>query len=471
MSGSGPYPHVWFSALLVLLLAACGAQTEGEPGSSTGSSSAPLSGKTVTYTTTDEIFLNPERGFRPGVQFGYGIGSRSLAGLDLAGMRGRGYSMIHAYISLQHFQHSDIDPGYIAQLQSRFDEMRRAGLKASVRFWYTWGETTTASRDRILRHIEQLTPLLRNNADVIAVMQAGFAGPWGEWHSYANLSENDLREIFYALARALPQDRRIQLRYVWNLRLFAPGGFGEAEAFDPNHIASRLAHHNDCFMVNQSDAGTYAWDDPQRTADRNYLQGLTRYMAVGGEMCGDVPEAGHDPYGRRTPEGQLAELARFNWSFIANDFGNVDRWRQWGIYDTIARRLGYRLALVESVVQEVAEGRRLRLRLVLRNDGWAAPYNPRPVRLLLRNTQSGQVYSLALNADPRRWYAGSTHTLQVDQALPAGMPAGSYELLLHLPDAAQSLQNRPEYAIRLANPGLWEATTGYNRLNQTVRVP
>jgi hypothetical protein len=457
--------------LLALLLAACGAQTqsEAEAGSSTGSPS-PLSGKTVTYAATDEVFLNPERGFRPGVQFGYAIGSRSLAGLDLAGMRSRGYSMIHAYISLEPFQFSRIDDGYIAQLGARFAQMRQAGVKASVRFWYTWGGTATASRAQILQHIEQLTPLLRDNADVIAVMQAGFVGAWGEWHSHSGLSDGDKREILYALARAVPQERKIQLRYVNDLRLFVPSGFTEAEAFNPSHIASRLGHHNDCFMVNQSDAGTYAWDDPQRTADRNYLQSMARYMPVGGEMCGDVPEQGYDPYGRRTPEGQLAELARFNWSFIANDFGNVDRWRQWGIYDTIARRLGYRLVLVESVVPEVAEGRRLRLRLVLRNDGWAAPFNPRPVRVVLRGS-GGQVYTVGVNTDVRRWYPGSTQTLLVDEPLPAGIPSGNYELLLHLPDAAQGLQNRPEYAIRLANAGLWEAGTGYNRLNQTVRVP
>lgn len=68
------------------------------------------------------------------------------------------------------------------------------------------------------------------------------------------------------------------MQNVHSLRLFVPQGFGQAEVFSTSHLASRLGHHNDCLMVNQSDAGTYAWDDPQRTADRNFLAAISRYM-------------------------------------------------------------------------------------------------------------------------------------------------------------------------------------------------
>lgn len=457
---------------LLALLAACGTQTQGNPPTDSNPNPSPLSGKTVTYSPSDEVFLNPERGFRPGVQLGYSQGSTSLAGVNLPGMRGRGYTLIQAYISLEPFQGGPISDTYLNQLRGRLQAMRDAGIKGSVRFWYTWGGTPRSSKATILGHIRQLTPLLRDYADVIVALQAGFLGSWGEWGDHGEMNSADnKRELVNALLAALPSDRRVQLRTVEHLRLFVPGGISETQAFDANFIGSRLGHHNDCFMVNQSDAGTYAWGDPQRTTDRNYLSSMSKYMPIGGEMCGDVPEAGSDPYNRRTPQGQLDELARFNWSWISNDFGNIDRWRQWGIYDTIARKLGYRFVLTQSVVPEVASGGRLRLSFTVRNDGWAAPFNPRPVRVVLRNTQSRQVYSLSVNADPRRWFAGGTQTIEVDQPLPAGITPGSYEVLLHFPDPYPSIAARPEYAIRLANPEVWEATTGYNKLNQTVRVP
>jgi hypothetical protein len=57
----------------------------------------------------------------------------------------------------------------------------------------------------------------------------------------------------------------------------------------------------------------------------------------------------------------------------------------------------------------------------------------------------------------------------VDAALPALAP-GAYDLLLHLPDASPRLRERPAYAVRLANAGVWEAATGLNALGGTVRV-
>jgi len=43
----------------------------------------------------------------------------------------------------------------------------------------------------ILRHVDQLAPVIRDNADVIYVMQAGFVGAWGEWHSATHVKQDD----------------------------------------------------------------------------------------------------------------------------------------------------------------------------------------------------------------------------------------------------------------------------------------
>ena len=52
--------------------------------------------------------------------------------------------------------------------------------------------------------------------------------------------------------------------------------------------------------------------------------------------------------------------------------------------------------------------------------------------------------------------------------MPANVPAGSYTLLLNLPDPL--LSTRPEYSIRLANQGTWDAATGMNSLLHTLTV-
>jgi hypothetical protein len=52
----------------------------------------------------------------------------------------------------------------------------------------------------------------------------------------------------------------------------------------------------------------------------------------------------------------------------------------------------------------------------------------------------------------------------------AAMPKGVYDLFLSLPDAAASLAATPAYAIRLANTGVWEGSSGYNKLGATVTI-
>jgi hypothetical protein len=47
---------------------------------------------------------------------------------------------------------------------------------------------------------------------------------------------------------------------------------------------------------------------------------------------------------------------------------------------------------------------------------------------------------------------------------------GEYDVLLYLPDAAERLRDRPEYAVRFANDGVWEPDTGMNRLSTVVKV-
>jgi hypothetical protein len=145
-------------------------------------------------------------------------------------------------------------------------------------------------------------------------------------------------------------------------------------------------------------------------------------------------------------------------------------WVAEGCRDEIARRLGYRLQLISADLPTVAAaGGVLPIQLNLENVGFAAPINPRPAVLLLRHPVSDAVLSLPLAVEPRRWLPG-LHTIIASPTLPADLPPGAYELLLHLPDPHAMLADRPEYAIQLANLDTWEPATGYNRLLHTVTV-
>jgi hypothetical protein len=46
------------------------------------------------------------------------------------------------------------------------------------------------------------------------------------------------------------------------------------------------------------------------------------------------------------------------------------------------------------------------------------------------------------------------------------MGEGEYNLALWIPDAAETLQKNPFYAVQFANEGVWEESTGFNILGK-----
>ena len=97
------------------------------------------------------------------------------------------------------------------------------------------------------------------------------------------------------------------------------------------------------------------------------------------------------------------------------------------------------------------------------NDGWAALTNPRQLWVVLDRGSSR--YEVALpDADPQWWFGGEEVEITVRLQLPADVAPGAYDLALWLPDAAASLRDDAHYAIRLANDGVWDETSGLNRL-------
>jgi hypothetical protein len=96
-------------------------------------------------------------------------------------------------------------------------------------------------------------------------------------------------------------------------------------------------------------------------------------------------------------------------------------------------------------------------------------YNERPVYLILAGNGAWHAARLG-SADPRRWEGNREVAVHASFRLPAALPAGTYRLSLWLPDAAASLRDRPEYAVRLANLGTWDPATGQNVLTELFRV-
>jgi len=460
-------------ALAVLLAGQVGA-------ASARASDDPQSMTRATFAESKEAFPNPERGF-------YRAAPGYLEQLDAAFLDGAyrdGYRLIYARINLEPYRNRPLPPAFLDKLEAGFAAARHAGVKLIVRpvYNYPHGETDYHSAQDaplplVLHHIEQLKPVLRSNADVIAFVQAGFVGAWGEWHTSSNgLAETGPRTaIKDALLAALPADRFVQFRYPPYIREWMP----QLPGADAPRTGMRIGFHNDCFMASTTDVGTYSEDARARAAEQDYTDRLGDVAPFGGETCNPADEGGATP--RTACAYILREGARYNLTYLNDGYYRRifhDNWIAGGCYEEVAGRMGYRLRLLDAAHRgRVTPGETFELTVTLRNDGWARPFNPRGVELLLRNPRTGAVTRLpARGVDPFQWTPGTTQHLALGMTVPGDIAPGDYELLIALPDPAPRLHDDPRYAIRPANaddPARaqgWDDALGAFRLGTRVRV-
>jgi hypothetical protein len=406
-------------------------------------------------SSTSENFRNPERGYYTGYDL--------RRGEDASSIYDAGYTLAIAIVNLEDYRDRSLDSTVLGQIDEGFDEAREAGIKLVVRFVYNDGYDDDASEYRILRHISQLTPVLRDNADVIAVLQAGFIGAWGEWHASTNDLDDDTEahaNIIAALLSALPSSRSIQVRTPMDKNNYRAGATSSSDAYSGSS-RSRIGHHNDCFLATDSDYGTYA--SPVSTW-KSYVAADTLYVPMGGETC--------RVYQPRTDcASAVAEMERHHWSYLNRMYKAtvINNWISQGCDSDIKRRLGYRLGLRRVAhSEETAPGGVLHLEMDIRNYGFAAPFNRRPMQVVLSRGTTRLVATLSF--DVRRLPAGVKTTISTDLRVPANIPEGTYTLSVRMPDASSRIASDPRYAIRLANSGSWDAATGDNVLTRSLDI-
>ncbi len=419
-------------------------------------------------------FLNPERGFHElvGLEDDADM-SWVREGTDPGNTADRfgPASTARVRIDLSDYRDRDIDTAKLDSIREGLDTARRAGIKVIVRPMYNSGSAEDASPSQMLRHIDQLGPVYREYADVIAVFQAGFIGRWGEWHGTPNAEDLDVkRQVIDALIEEIPADRHLSLRYPSDMMLLAPNPVGSGEAWSGKAVA-RVGFTNDCFLVNEHDSGTFVDRHNQGLTSqeiRDYTAAITRYGVAGGETCApqDPAELRYDCWSEVIPS-----LERYHFSYLNTDYYRdaYDTWASRGCLDDVEERLGYRFSLRGATLPLTAgAGGDLTARMVIDNEGFAPPYNPRPVELRLRGQTTGTDVSLDTGKDARSWQPGR-HTVDLTVRLPDDLPADDYVVWLRLPDPSDRLRGDSRFAIRLANQDIWNAGLGANRL-ATVEI-
>ena len=458
---------------------------------------------------------NPERGFRfeqqVGLEDGEKVTASKKSGWRFDEYAKDGVRIAQAYCYLNKYCESDVSQAKLDSLQADFDRARRIGVKFLLRFAY---ETDMSRRigptaGRILSHIRQLTPIVRKNADVIYVLQIGWIGAWGEFHSSAHRLEDDAKvvaDVVAATLEMLPENRLTMMR-TSRQRAMVLGRLGGnrevvAETAWGSTPSARIGFFNDATLANCYDSGTFledcesysrmSWADVlEAKLDQpgapvfDRMARESAFVPVDGELFW----TGHVEPLLQNGLTAIQRLRRHHYTTFSIVHGNseldkspergaIDAWKVTPItrelleangipcdsdyfagvpyrtaYEYIRDHLGYRL------VAKTCERRGAKVRLTVHNYGFAAPVNRRKVYFAIL-AADGAVTAIPTDFDCRRFAAES------DTVVEADVPAlkDGERLALWLPDESETIRNRPEYAIVFAG-GARVEVVGDRRLN------
>ncbi|MEI6131593.1 MAG: DUF4832 domain-containing protein [Bacillota bacterium] len=416
-------------------------------------------------------FVNPERGWYRQFE------SNDIWGFDT--LRSKGISMILLEVNLKSFLNGPISSAKLNEVSSAFAQARKYGLSVIFRAAYDFDgliNPEPKSMDIITGHIAQFQPIFYANEDVLYCVQAGFLGPWGEWHSsyYGGTPTLEARKtVLFALMDAVPKSRSIQVRrpmFIRDIFADAPGGnvITEETAFNGSNL-SRTGYHCDSLLSTSNEYGTYVAPGFSRANELDWVDYQNKYVPFGGETCYLGTNSDSD--------NAMFELKKLHAQTVNIDYhqGVISKWKDslYGINNTfnyITNHLGYRFVLDNvRVSSQVQKGGTMNLVINIKNVGFGNPINERGCEIVLSNGVTK--YKASIKEDPRRWYR--ENGLMVKDlyfSIPSNITSGSWKVYLNLPSKISNVSSNSDYSIRIANKDVWESTTGYNLIATDILI-
>lgn len=361
----------------------------------------------------------------------------------------------------------------LAELDVVLGQIKQNDNSAILRFVYDGGATgvidgvdkVEPSQDMLIRHIEQLAPVLKRHAETISAIQVGFYGLWGEafYNTDAARTPSHYAQTIPALLSATEgTDITIAVRtpeyYSWY------AGFDIADIED--HVASgeaaRVCVFNDAYGASADDMGTYR----DREAEVAWIGRQTAHALFGGEAIVDsaydaaVPESA---IGSHNEPGAFVDEARKLHTTYLNYEWDQRLHAQWAslAYEGesalayIDKHLGYRFVVRDVKSHVTAQGgQSVPLDVTIENTGFASPVKPKRAEVLVVNEYDEVVHVQDVDLDVREIAPGE----RVRRSLSIDLPSlfkGDYRVMLRVSSGTALDDGSPYSSIRFANDGMW----------------
>ena len=415
----------------------------------------------------------------------------------------------------------DLTEDALQALGETLDNVRKNSGTTIIRFcydpWYNGHSNTTPDQSVILRHLEQLAPVLSEHLDVITAWEIGIYGAYGEMHSDTMITHEKVGEaIRFALEHTPPELKILTRtpRYAAYALGFAKNAENPALDADPNvhfnvesevfqRIAKakkdtlfRLGMFNDGYLGTQYDYGTWsttAENGISREEGVAWLETYGMHTPYGGEAL--TTASGYQEI--NTPDFIAYEGFRTHTSYlnIQWNYNLIERWKNTDVFTArksniidsgyngtsgfkyINDHLGYRFVLRNSRMNDsVGIGEQLQVALLLQNVGFGNVTRKKATTLIFKSdanesiyeirpdsaTDIGKILSRKMNADTTISYDG-TDTLRILAKLPEEMPLGLWNVFVRFSENGDFRTDENFSVIRFANDSnYFDKETGSN---------
>lgn len=270
-----------------------------------------------------------------------------------------------------------------------------AEVSVIFRAAYDWkGEYEDPPRTHILSHAVEICGVLNRHAQQIMGVQAGFLGPWGEWHA-TDYVEYDTKEKPFQIEFLEHLLENLDARIPVGVR--KPQFIRQALKYDLK--TDRLGIYNDGLFGSDTDLGTYKDGEKDRRESLEFLEKTVSTSFNGGEM----------PYVSEVSDVNNAakELSMMHASYLNGyaDQAVISQWKEQTFedmsgYDYITSHLGYRI-WVEKVrfPQKLKKGKEVTVEGTVKNSGFSYIPSDMEAFLKIQSEDSQQILPLSFSTD------------------------------------------------------------------------
>lgn len=345
----------------------------------------------IVYKESNRELNNPARGFY--VQ----IKSSEIERVEE--IKKDSIDLVLVTFDIKNYKNIEISEEKLKELEAILKKAREHNISVIFRAVYGFNENYKDPENEytIYKHIEQIAPVINANKDVILSVQAGFIGPWGEWHSskYLTSDEKEIKfrnQLLMVLLENLNKDIIVNVRRPRFLR--------DAIAYGVN--SERLGIHNDALLSTINDMGTYDDSNYTRLEELEWSNVNMAHGVNGGEMP-LVSEYS-------SINNAVREMKSLHLTYLNSNYNKdvLDSWKnseyngQNGL-EYINNHLGYRLWLEKVVLpQYIKSGSQFSFNMVMYNSGFApiGKYNRiylilyRGEQVILKSELEGDISSI-----------------------------------------------------------------------------